>query len=295
MYYRARYYAQGLGRFVSADSIIPGAADGSGGGAATLGVDSSSRLTTLTTDFHEFIGQVTKENQAVLQYGPFFQWSEKVRKDNPVPSGPLNPQALNRYSYVLNNPLRYVDPTGHLNIVVLEFNITFANNTSWMAFVGEVSQRSNELAGRATGFGFVATVTAVLAKALLTKVGGPAAATPNKLLAAYAAFVSCMAGACDNFNMTTAMTNMDNSTKNKENFTVKISITFVNGRPQDFVMTGFGDKIIGQQVPCLSQCGAYYMSEALMEYIQNNSGFTIWGVSLTELYNRDERTFRYGP
>ncbi len=24
-----------------------------------------------------------------------------------------NPQSLNRYSYVLNNPLRYVDPTGH--------------------------------------------------------------------------------------------------------------------------------------------------------------------------------------
>jgi RHS repeat-associated protein len=24
-----------------------------------------------------------------------------------------NPQALNRYSYVLNNPLRYTDPTGH--------------------------------------------------------------------------------------------------------------------------------------------------------------------------------------
>jgi hypothetical protein len=103
-----------LGRFLSADSIVPGAASGSGGGAGTLGVDSSSRLTTLTTDFYEFIGQVTQENQAVLQYGPFFQWSEKVRKDNPVPSGPLNPQALNRYSYVLNNPLRYIDPTGHL-------------------------------------------------------------------------------------------------------------------------------------------------------------------------------------
>jgi hypothetical protein len=25
----------------------------------------------------------------------------------------MNPQALNRYSYVLNNPLRYTDPTGH--------------------------------------------------------------------------------------------------------------------------------------------------------------------------------------
>jgi hypothetical protein len=28
--------------------------------------------------------------------------------------GPANPQALNRYAYCLNNPLRYVDPTGHI-------------------------------------------------------------------------------------------------------------------------------------------------------------------------------------
>ena len=27
--------------------------------------------------------------------------------------GPHNPQALNRYSYVLNNPLTYTDPSGH--------------------------------------------------------------------------------------------------------------------------------------------------------------------------------------
>src|SRR5689334_12144096 len=28
-------------------------------------------------------------------------------------SNPANPQSLNRYSYVLNNPLKYTDPTGH--------------------------------------------------------------------------------------------------------------------------------------------------------------------------------------
>ena len=27
---------------------------------------------------------------------------------------PANPQSLNRYSYVNNNPLRYVDPSGHM-------------------------------------------------------------------------------------------------------------------------------------------------------------------------------------
>jgi hypothetical protein len=50
MYYRARYYHPALGRFVSADTVVPEAG---------------------------------------------------------------NPQALNRYGYVFNNPLRYVDPTGH--------------------------------------------------------------------------------------------------------------------------------------------------------------------------------------
>ncbi|MFZ6026388.1 MAG: RHS repeat-associated core domain-containing protein [Chloroflexota bacterium] len=113
MYYGARYYSPTLGRFISADSIVPGAADGSGGAAASLGYDKSARLTPLTTDFHGFTGQATQENQAVMRYGSFFLWSSEVRKENPVPSGPLNPQALNRYSYVLNNPLRYTDPTGH--------------------------------------------------------------------------------------------------------------------------------------------------------------------------------------
>ncbi|MBI4294960.1 MAG: RHS repeat-associated core domain-containing protein, partial [Chloroflexi bacterium] len=36
-----------------------------------------------------------------------------VSADTIVPR-PANPQSLNRYSYTLNNPLKYVDPTGHL-------------------------------------------------------------------------------------------------------------------------------------------------------------------------------------
>jgi len=35
-----------------------------------------------------------------------------IQPDTIVPA-PGNPQALNRYSYVLNNPVRYTDPTGH--------------------------------------------------------------------------------------------------------------------------------------------------------------------------------------
>jgi RHS repeat-associated protein len=35
-----------------------------------------------------------------------------ISPDTIVPN-PANPQSLNRYSYCLNNPLKYVDPTGH--------------------------------------------------------------------------------------------------------------------------------------------------------------------------------------
>jgi RHS repeat-associated protein len=73
LYYHARYYDPGLGRFISADSVVPGA-------------------------------------------GPLTAWPH----DAPAQAagaagggGPGDPQALNRYSYARNNPLRYTDPTGH--------------------------------------------------------------------------------------------------------------------------------------------------------------------------------------
>ncbi|HOT93496.1 MAG TPA: RHS repeat-associated core domain-containing protein [Anaerolineae bacterium] len=120
--YNARSYDPSLSRFIQADSIVPGAASGSGGGAATLGYDSNTRLTPLTVNLGEFVEQVNAENREVLQFGAFFQWDSKVRREHNVPMGPANPQALNRYAYCLNNPLRYVDPTGHWQVGQLELS-----------------------------------------------------------------------------------------------------------------------------------------------------------------------------
>jgi RHS repeat-associated protein len=73
LYYHARYYDPVLARFVSADSIVPGA------GALTVAPSDATA-------------------QAAWAAGG---------------GGALNPQELNRYSYVNNNPVRSTDPTGH--------------------------------------------------------------------------------------------------------------------------------------------------------------------------------------
>jgi hypothetical protein len=68
-------------------------------------------LTPLTVDFHEggFRSKLNSESKA-----PFwFQMDSDARQQHGSPMGPANPQALNRYAYVQNNPLKYTDPSGH--------------------------------------------------------------------------------------------------------------------------------------------------------------------------------------
>jgi len=116
MYYGARYYDPALGRFIGADTRVPGTAASSGGGAATLGYDDQVRLTPLTVGFHEtqFLSVVGEENREIAAKGFWFQRSDEEKRQSRYQWGPPNPQALNRYAYCLGNPPRYVDPTGHL-------------------------------------------------------------------------------------------------------------------------------------------------------------------------------------
>jgi hypothetical protein len=97
--YHARYYDASIGRFISADVIVP----------------NTSRLTPLTVGFHEtmFIEQANGENAQLMQLGPVFRWSARQKQELGTTSGPLVPQNLNRYAYALNNPQTYTDPTGH--------------------------------------------------------------------------------------------------------------------------------------------------------------------------------------
>ena len=76
-----------------------------------------TRLTTGTIYTDKlFTGQREMAGLGIYHYGARF-YSPKVGRflspDTIVP-GAANPQAWNRYSYILGNPLRYTDPTGHM-------------------------------------------------------------------------------------------------------------------------------------------------------------------------------------
>jgi hypothetical protein len=73
-------------------------------------------LKPLTVSFSEpgFLSKLNQENQ----FGPWFTLSDTEKQQLGSPMGPQNPQALNRYSYVLNNPMRWTDPSGHYGVTV---------------------------------------------------------------------------------------------------------------------------------------------------------------------------------
>jgi hypothetical protein len=103
---------------------VPGRASGQGGMAATLGQDTGSALRPLTTDFHEpgFASGLAQEDAFTQAKGFRFQLSDHDKQQGDGAKwqwGPQNPQALNRYSYVLDNPLRYTDPTGHCGLLCI--------------------------------------------------------------------------------------------------------------------------------------------------------------------------------
>ncbi|WP_204753891.1 RHS repeat-associated core domain-containing protein [Herpetosiphon giganteus] len=94
LFYNARYYDPAIARFTSADSIVPNASHRS-----------------LTIDFHEvaFLAKLAQENRQKF----WFQMDARNMQSSMPSWGTENPQALNRYSYVANNPLNYADPSGH--------------------------------------------------------------------------------------------------------------------------------------------------------------------------------------
>ena len=66
---------------------------------------------------HKFTGQEEDSETGLYTYGARYYdpvLGRFISPDSIIPDV-FNPQSLNRYSYVLNNPLKYIDPTGMRN------------------------------------------------------------------------------------------------------------------------------------------------------------------------------------
>lgn len=76
LFYNARYYDPALRRFISGDSIVPGASGG------VIGQDDEAKLTPLTVDFREpdFVSMAGKENRFTQQSSFWFQLDSVTRK-----------------------------------------------------------------------------------------------------------------------------------------------------------------------------------------------------------------------
>jgi hypothetical protein len=104
-------------------------------------------LKPLTVSFSEpgFVSKLNQENQ----FGPWFTLSDTEKQQIGSPMGPQNPQALNRYSYVLNNPMRWTDPTGHAPP-----SPCMANQSCWYNKVYDgIQQAVGEVAADILNFG----------------------------------------------------------------------------------------------------------------------------------------------
>jgi hypothetical protein len=90
-YFNSRYYDAEIGRFISPDTFVPW----------STGVNVISNSLTVN----------------VIPAGLGSVLAPQGIYPSTSPSVPINPQALNRYSYVFNNPLKYVDTTGEIGLL----------------------------------------------------------------------------------------------------------------------------------------------------------------------------------
>jgi RHS repeat-associated protein len=142
-----------------------------------------------------FTGQENDADTGLMYYGARYYSPEYrvfVQPDTMLPYI-YNPQALNRYSYCLNNPVKYTDPSGHfvvatfvvVGIVAVAAIGVFATFVSygvqWVEADFDTSQISREKAHGDMSSAMIGSLTALLVTAGaftgLTELGLGAAAT----------------------------------------------------------------------------------------------------------------------
>lgn len=85
-------------------------------GYGAFGTETYQHNTSAFEVSNRYTGQTLDEDTGLYYYGARYYDPELgrfIQADTIVPSA-ANPQTLNRYAYCGNNPMKYVDPTGHL-------------------------------------------------------------------------------------------------------------------------------------------------------------------------------------
>ena len=114
-----------------------------------------------------FTGQENDANTGLMYYGARYYSPEYrifIQPDTMLPD-PYNPQALNRYAYTLNNPVKYTDPDGHMPqivvVAVVAAGVGFVGSliTQYRAAEGDWSQIS---LSEAAAVGMVTSISATV-------------------------------------------------------------------------------------------------------------------------------------
>jgi len=155
------------------------ATDGSGNQAqaVTYYPFGEIRTNTGTVDLkYKFTGQEYDPDSKLYYFGARYYDPAIARFLSPdsIVQSAANPQSLARYSYCLNNPLAYLDPTGHFNV---------------LSFIGSI------IGGIAGGLTFFFTWNPILAGAVAGGVSGAFSGNPgNMVMGAVMGGISGMLG-----------------------------------------------------------------------------------------------------
>jgi RHS repeat-associated protein len=97
------------------------------------------------TEKYGFTGQENDADTELMYYGARYyspQYRFFVQPDTLLPDS-YNPQALNRYAYALDNPLKYTDPTGHyiesgidIAFLAMDINDIRTGNADTWTYIG---------------------------------------------------------------------------------------------------------------------------------------------------------------
>jgi RHS repeat-associated protein len=147
---------------------------------------------------HRFTGQELDLESGLYYYGGRYYDQEisKFLSADPIVQAPANPQNLNRYTYVINNPQTLVDPSGHMFFWFLGVMISAVVNQTTHSDIGTaISSPIGYLIGKIAGPKAAAGMQIFGGIAMMLS-GNPAMATAGFLYAASGAMQLSNCAAC---------------------------------------------------------------------------------------------------